>query len=302
MTVNHTPLSGVIVPVITPVTAQDSVDEAAYRQVIRRLIALGVDGLFIGGSAGEGPLLTFAQWQRMMSIALETAQGSVPVLGGVADTSTSRVLEKVGYLRELGYAYTVLTPTFYMPSRSPDEQLRIFGAVKEHCGEMELVAYNIPGCTNAEIALETLCEMTRRGWIQYCKESSGNRAYCLSLIAEASPLGLQVIIGDETLLAEGMLAGAKGVCCVCANFEPQTYQRLVRSAQNKQTDDVRFAQQRVLVLRQQLVMAGACWVAGVKYSIACLGIGNGQPVSPLQPLTALEEQAVREFVAASSDC
>ena len=48
------PLSGVVVPVITPVDEEDRVDEAAFRQVMRRLIESGVHVLFVGGSAGKG--------------------------------------------------------------------------------------------------------------------------------------------------------------------------------------------------------------------------------------------------------
>ena len=77
-------LSGVIPPVLTPTDAQDRVDEPALRQSIRRLIEAGVNGLFIGGTAGEGPLLVEREWSRLMEIAFDEAAGRLPVLGGVA--------------------------------------------------------------------------------------------------------------------------------------------------------------------------------------------------------------------------
>ena len=64
-------LKGVIVPVITPTRNDDSVDEISFRKQIRRLIKKGINGMFIGGSAGEGPLLTMKEWHRMSEIAFD---------------------------------------------------------------------------------------------------------------------------------------------------------------------------------------------------------------------------------------
>jgi 4-hydroxy-tetrahydrodipicolinate synthase len=108
----QTELSGVIVPIITPVDDQDRVAEPAFRQVIRRLIEAGVHGLFIGGSAGEGPLLTAREWQRMVEIAFDEARGALPLLGGAIDTSTQRIKERIKILADVGYEYFVVTLTF----------------------------------------------------------------------------------------------------------------------------------------------------------------------------------------------
>ncbi len=59
---NSTEMSGTTVPVITPVECEDRVDEAAYRAQFRRLIKAGVHGIFAGGSACKGPLLTLSEW------------------------------------------------------------------------------------------------------------------------------------------------------------------------------------------------------------------------------------------------
>ena len=68
----------------------------------------------------------------------------------------------------------MLTPTFYIANKTPTEHLRLFGQAKKAAGKMEMVAYNIPQCTGSVLAVDTVCEMARRGWIRYCKESSGD--------------------------------------------------------------------------------------------------------------------------------
>src|ERR1700722_15577425 len=94
-------LSGVIPPLLTPTDAADRVDEPALRQSVRRLIDAGVHGLFVGGSAGEGPLLVEREWSRLMEIVLDEAAGRLPVLGGVQDVSTRKVVDKIARLRAI---------------------------------------------------------------------------------------------------------------------------------------------------------------------------------------------------------
>ena len=162
-------LHGVVTPIITPVDDDDRVDEPAFRQQIRRLIGAGVHGIFVGGSAGEGPLLTDAEWARMVAIARDEVGEQVFLLGGAMDTSTRRVLDKVRMLRELGYGHCVVTPTYYLTLRHPDEFLRLFGECMNHAGGMDVIAYNIPPCTSSVIPVDVVIELARRGWIRRIK-------------------------------------------------------------------------------------------------------------------------------------
>ena len=155
-------LSGVIPPLLTPTDAQDRVDEPALRRSIRRLIDADVHGLFVGGTAGEGPLLADREWSRLMEIAFDETAGRLPLLGGVQDLSTRKVVDKIVRLREIGYRRFVVTPTFYVPARTADEQLRLFAACREAAGDMELIGYNIPQAVGVQVAVETFREAAAR--------------------------------------------------------------------------------------------------------------------------------------------
>jgi 4-hydroxy-tetrahydrodipicolinate synthase len=285
-------LGGVVVPVITPVDDEDRVDEPAYRATIRRLIAEGVDAIFVGGSAGEGPLLTDREWEHVVSIAADEVRDAVHLLGGAMDTSTQRVLGKMRVLAQLAYPYCVVTPTYYTTLRHPDEFLRLFGACVEQGAGMEIVAYNIPSCTNSVIPAETVIEMARRGWIRTVKESSGDIAYFRRLVETGTEFGLRVLQGDEPHIAEGLLAGAVGIVPVCANYEPATFLRACQAARAGDQAELARCQERILYLRSKLVLAGPNWIAGVKAGAAALGIGSGKPVSPLQPLTEEQKRSI----------
>jgi 4-hydroxy-tetrahydrodipicolinate synthase len=263
--------------------------------VIRYIVGAGVHGVFAGGSAGEGPLLAMRQWVRLAEIAYDEVGGVVHLLGAAIDTSTKRVLERIEILKQIGYTNFVVTPTFYTALTSHEEYLRLFGACKESLGARELIAYNIPSATNSTIPLETMIEMARRDWIRYCKESSGDPDYYLPLLQSASQAGLDVFMGDEGNIASGLLAGASGIVPVCANYEPQTFVQIYKAAESGNTDKVWQLQERVMYLRDRLPRLAPCWISGIKYGMATLGMGSGKPVSPLQPLTQEEKKVVEEI-------
>jgi 4-hydroxy-tetrahydrodipicolinate synthase len=284
-------LHGIIVPLITPVDRDDRVDESSFRKLIRHVIEGGVHGLFVGGSAGEGPLLTEKEWTRMMEIARNENRNRVSLLGGVMDTSTKRVKEKIKLLKQIGYEFFVVSPTFYISLTTPEEHFRLFNECIDAGSGMEMVGYNIPQNTHSQIPVEVFQECARRGWIRYCKDSSGDMEYFRRLQAT----GLKVLSGSEVDLADKLLAGAVGAVNVCANFEPETYVRAYSAARKKDREELARMQERVDFLRQPLCLGGPCWLSGVKYAMSTLGIGSGQPVSPLQPAPENQRKIIDEI-------
>ena len=284
-------LHGIIVPLITPVDSDDRVDESSFRNIVRHVIDGGVHGLFVGGSAGEGPLLTEKEWTRMMEIARNENRNRVSLLGGVMDTSTKRVKEKIKLLKQIGYEFFVVSPTFYISLTTPEEHFRLFNECIDAGSGMEMVGYNIPQNTHSQIPVEVFQECARRGWIRYCKDSSGDMEYFRRLQAT----GLKVLSGSEVDLADKLLAGAVGAVNVCANFEPETYVRAYSAARKKDREELARMQERVDFLRQPLCLGGPCWLSGVKYAMSTLGIGSGQPVSPLQPAPENQRKIIDEI-------
>lgn len=292
-------LHGVVTPIITPVDDEDRVDESAFRRQIRRLIGAGIHGIFVGGSAGEGPLLTDREWERMVTIARDEVGEQAYLLGGAMDTSTRRVVAKVGILRELGYGHCVVTPTYYLALRHGDEFLRLFGECVNHAGAMDVIAYNIPPCTSSVIPVEVVLEMARRGWIRRIKESSGDLAYITRLIVEGAGVGLSVLQGDERHMPAALKAGAVGIVPGCSNVDPAAFLGLYRAACAGDNAELARCAARIAAVREAVPLAGDQWLSGIKYAVAQLGVGSGRTVSPLQPLTPDQEAAIKAFLRGS---
>ncbi len=289
-------IRGVIVPVITPLDDEENVDEKALRELLRRLIRAGVHGLFVGGTAGEGPLLSADQWRRLVEVSFDEVGAQTLLLAGVMDTSSRRVREKIRILAGIGYTHFVLTPTFYIPTRTAAEHLRVFGEAREAGSTMEMVAYNLPQNTGSAIAVDTVCEMARRGWIRCCKESSGDSGYFRELISRGRELGLSVLIGDEPVMIDGLKAGARGLVPGCANVLPDIYIRLYAAAKKGDWASAADIHREALRVRRWLVEEGECWLAGIKHAASLVGIGTGRIASPLEPSGPRQREGIARLL------
>ena len=86
-------LTGVIPPVVTPLTASGDFDYESFARNANRMIDAGVHGLFAMGSSGEVAFSTSERRDEVTSAAIEVAAGRVPVVVGVIDMQTTRVIE-----------------------------------------------------------------------------------------------------------------------------------------------------------------------------------------------------------------
>ena len=288
-------IGGVIVPSITPVDANDRVDEHAFRTHLEFLINAGVHGIFIGGTAGEGPLLTFKEWQRALEVAFEVCEGKAVLLGGALDTSTAKVRERVRALAAIGYQNFVVTPSFYMKLKFGEEHLRFFGGCREAGVDMNMIPYNIPSFTGSVIPVTVMHEMVSRGWISACKESSEDLTYVSRLLSLHRESGLRVLIGSELHAMTALLMGADGVVPVCANFEPGTF----TAAYEARNDPQRLGplQERITQLVLNVVLGPRSWIAGVKYAALRHAGVPATPVSPTEPLNSSEREEIDLFLA-----
>jgi 4-hydroxy-tetrahydrodipicolinate synthase len=294
---SNSKLHGLVVPVITPIDKKENVDAKAFRKILRRLVDEGANVIFVGGSAGEGPLLTDAQWLKMVETAHDEVAGETPLLAGVMDTSSRRIRDKIAAIKKIGYKYFVLTPSFYIANKSASEHLRLFGQAKEAAGKMEIIAYNIPQCTSSVLAVETACEMARRGWIRYCKESSGDWKYLKTLIQKGKDAGLEILAGDELLMDKALLAGAKGIVPVCANFVPKKYVALYEAGTRRDRKALASLMPELMAIREKLLLTGVCWISGIKYAMSAMGYGSGDCVSPLEPAEAGRRKIIDGLIA-----
>lgn len=150
-------LKGVIPAPLTPLTEQGKVDFGLLQKQVSWFLQAGVDGLFIGGTTGEGAYLSTAEKRDIFSAVREVAAGKVMLCLACIQPSTPQVLEELEALEKLGPDFMVaVTPYYY---DMPQEAIRSHFVQIAGRSPAPLIIYNIPQCTRNPVSVETVLEL-----------------------------------------------------------------------------------------------------------------------------------------------
>ena len=281
---------GIIPPMPTPLTPDGAIDVGALGRLADHLVSGGVDGAFIAGTSGMGPLLTERQYGRLAESALTSFDGRLPVLAGVIETSTARALERIRLLESLGYRQFVLTSTFYLPPANAEQLLSHFGICAE-ATDMQMVVYDIPVCTGVSIAVETIAEMARRGWTRMVKDSSGDAEHFAELCRVGNEQGLAILQGLLPDMAGLIKMGAAGCVPVTANVRPDLFAAAWGAAQQGDAATTAALQAKIDGMWHTLVAPGD-FLSGSLYVLARAGLLQEVLPDPLRPAEAGRRAAI----------
>ena len=212
-------IKGIIVPILTPMHEDESVNEKELRNQVNRLLAGGVHGIFALGTNGEAYILRESEKERVMSVVAEEAGGRVPVYAGTGCVGTADTIRLSKKARALGVdALSIITPSFAQASQQ--ELYAHYAAVAEAV-DMPVVLYNIPARTGNALSPETVERLAEIGNIAGVKDSSGNFDNMLQYIERTRGRRFAVLSGSDSLILWNLLAGGSGGIAGCANVYPE---------------------------------------------------------------------------------
>lgn len=241
-------LHGVIVPVLTPLLHDCTVDVEAAMRHMKWLCRKGVHGLFILGTNGEGYDLDDRNRQDMISAAKEIA-GSIPVYAGCMGMGTADMKRRMEAAdKSQPDALVVMLPT-YATLSEPQEQHEYFLGLKRHT-ETRLIIYNLPSATKSSIYKSVILELATEEQFIGVKDSSGNAKFFSSLIDENPRPGLfRILMGYPWLCSWALMRGGDGIVPSTANIDPEGSFGLYQTACSGQYDKVAQYQMRMDSIR-----------------------------------------------------
>src|SRR3954465_4501039 len=107
-TVTARPLTGIFPPIATPPRDRDTLDAAAFERLIEHILEGGVHGLFLLGTTGEGPSLSYRLRRELIDRSCRQVAGRVPLLVGITDTSMVELLHLAHHAANAGAQAFVL--------------------------------------------------------------------------------------------------------------------------------------------------------------------------------------------------
>ena len=294
--------SGVIPPVVVPLTSDRKVDVPSLEKSLNRMIDAGVDGLFILGSSGEVVFSTSERRETVISNTVRIVDGRVPVICGIIDTETERMIEHGKAAEQLGVDALVATCPFYA-LQGIDEIDWNFRCLHDAL-DLPLFAYDIPVCVHNKLDWKMLLQLGKDGVLAGVKDSSGDdisfRFLCVANEEAGHPLTL--LTGHEVVVDGAYLSGADGSVPGLANVEPYGYVRMWEAAQAGDWATVKNEQDRLAKIMHitdvtKGVRGFGAGVGAFKTALMLMGIfETNQMPRPVHSLKGDNVEAIRKVL------
>lgn len=295
---------GVVPPLCTPLTPERELDVPSLERLTGFLLDAGVHGLFVTGSTGEVAYLPDDVRYHALEVVAGVAAGQVPVLAGIVDTATPRVIAHAHAAKAHGAHALVATAPFYAPT-APSEFRTHYRAIRA-AADLPLVAYDIPASVHAKLPAPIVAELAGEGTLDAVKDSSGDLDGLRSVLESVTAPGFRVFTGSETMADVAMFLGSHGLVPGLGNVDPHGYLRLYEATRRGDWTAAAAEQRRLRELFRMITVGGdrigpyASAIGAFKYALVARGVlAHGTTSLPMAPVNASEQAAVREFLAAA---
>ena len=291
------PLKGIIPPMITPLTENGELDTEGLKRLVEHLISGGVHGIFLLGTNGEAPSLTYALRKELISKACKLINGRVPVLVGITDTSFEGSLDIANHSKDEGVDVVVVAPPYYFPI-SQEEMIDYLENLIP-ASPLPVMMYNMPSCTKMHLSVETVKRAKELGAIGI-KDSSGDVFYLYSLIDafKKSP-EFSIIAGTELYLPETIIYGGHGAVAGGANFFPKLFVDLYNASLTDDKVAIIELRGKVLKLYSTIYNVGnhvSRYTKGTKSALYAMGICEDHMALPLRRFNDEGRDKIKNYV------
>ena len=272
---------GVFPYLVSPVDASGQIRSAVLGRLCDDLIKSGVHGLTPLGSTGEFAYLNNAQRMTVVQTTIEAAKGRVPVVAGVASTSTSDAVAQAKAYQKLGAAGILAILEAYFPLG--DVQVESYFRAIADAVDIPVVIYTNPQFQRSDLTLDVIARLSTHPRIRYIKDASTNTGRLLSIMSRCGD-AIKVFSASAHIPAAVMLIGGVGWMAGPACLIPRQSVELYDLCKAKRWDEALTLQRKLWRLNEAFARynLAACIKAGLEIQ----GYDVGDPIAPQAALTA----------------
>ncbi len=285
-------LHGVFPYLVSPVDDAGRVRDTVLARLVDDLIAAGVHGLTPLGSTGEFAYLNRAQRHRVVEVVVQAARGRVPVVAGVAATTTADALEQVRAYEALGVDGILGILEAYFPV-GEDGVVDYFSAVAGATA-LPIVLYTNPQFQRSDLTLTAIERLARVENIRYIKDASSDTGRLLGIINAVGDR-MRVFSASAHIPACVMLIGGVGWMAGPACVIPRQSVQLYELCRAGNWEDAMRLQRSLW--RVNRVFAKYNLAACIKGGLELQGYAVGTPLAPQAPLSEPGRAEVRAILA-----
>lgn len=286
-------LQGIIPPLVTPLADRDTLDTAGLERLVEHVIAGGVSGLFVLGSTGEAPSLSYRLRRGLIERVCRQAGGRLPVWVGITDTAFEESVALARFAAGAGADGLVLSTPYYFPAGQTELKEYVRHLAPEL--PLPLMLYNMPSLTKVWFEIGTLRELAELDGIAGVKDSSGDLGYFAELVGlKAERPDWRMFMGPEHLLADAVKLGGDGGVNGGANVFPRLFVDAWRAADARDEEALPLLMQRIGSLQRiyEIGKYASRHIKATKSALSILGICSDFMAEPFHRFKEPERERV----------
>lgn len=285
-------LHGVIPYLVSPLTAAGDIDKPALARLTDHLIGAGVHGVTPLGSTGEFAYLDFAQRRDVVETAVEAAAGRVPVVAGVASTTTRDAVNQARAWRDIGADGLLAILEAYFPV--PDREVVAYFTAIADATDLPVTLYTNPNFQRSDLTVPAIRELAAHPNIHFIKDASTNTGRLLTILNLVGDQ-IGVFAASSHITAAVMLIGGRGWMAGPSCIVPKESVALYELCRAGDWDGAMALQRKLWAVNQ--VFARFNLAAAVKAGLKLQGFDCGDPAAPQPSLTEDQVDIVRQALA-----
>lgn len=290
-------IEGILVPLLTPINEKEEVNYEQLKNLTEYVIQGGVNGIFVNGTTGEFARFSTEDRRKIVRTVVDAAKGKVPVLAGVSECGTRRVLENIKAAEDAGAEAVVTTMPYYFPTTSVKEQIDFVRDVTKST-TLPVLLYNIPSVIGYALTERLLDEVCRIDNLYGIKDSSGKKESFDRLWGKYHDQ-LQIFVGAEELDYYGLSHDAAGLVPSLANVFPKVLAKVWKAAKE---EDWRTCRKQCELVDEinQLNRFSDSWMSPNiwrKEALYQMGIISAAFTKPYMAVPEKEKRKIAEWIA-----
>lgn len=283
---------GVFPYLVSPIDQSGQVMKGVLTDLVDHLITSGVHGLTPLGSTGEFAYLNWDQRRSVVDTVIATSRGRVPVVAGVASTSTSDAVAQTEYMVEAGADGILAVLESYFPV-SDDGIEAYFMAIAKAAKGRPVVLYTNPQFQRSDLSLPAIERLSRVDNISYIKDASTNTGRLLSII-ERTEGRMEVFAASAHIPVCVMMIGGVGWMAGPACVVPKQSIALYEAA--NAGDWTRAMELQRPLWQVNEIFAKYSIAACIKTALELQGFAVGAPMQPQLPLGEAARTEIAEIL------
>src|ERR1700732_2706798 len=278
---------GVLPYLVSPVDADGQIKKPVLGRLCEDLIAAGVHGLTPLGSTGEFAYLSSTQRLDVVRTTNETDNRRLPVVAGVASTSTSDAVAQATAYQTLGADGILAILEAYFPLG--DAQVESYFRAIAAAVDIPVVIYTNPQFQRSDLSLDVIARLAAHPRIGYIKDASTNTGRLLAIMNRCGE-SIKVCSASAHIRPAVMLIGGVGWMAGPACIIPKQSVELYNLCKRQRWDEAMALQRKLWRINEAFARYNLA--ACIKAGLAIRGYDVGNPVGTQAALTADERKAV----------